>query len=183
MILSQTSRSRSRYSIWRSGRIWRGKFVVTELPGRYLRDAARSCDVRTGCQASLWLLNSASTNTPLVSGVAGFSTGTGQIFNHSPGHGLRRATLFVAGSFPTLGTQGLRRIHRAGAFGNRRGRLRRRVLLPVVDSRPDPGRYFRCPVIGHRNCSHLDHRMAPFSISVWTLRQCSASARSLRARQ
>ena len=45
-----------------SGRTWRDKSVVIVLPGRYLSDAARSCDVRMVCQASLWLLNSASTH-------------------------------------------------------------------------------------------------------------------------
>src|SRR6266403_5923926 len=38
----------------RSGRTWRGKSVVTVLRGRYLSGAARSCDVRTACQANLW---------------------------------------------------------------------------------------------------------------------------------
>jgi hypothetical protein len=33
---------------------WRDKFVVTVLPGRYLSDAARSCDVRMDYQASRW---------------------------------------------------------------------------------------------------------------------------------
>jgi hypothetical protein len=56
----------------RSGRTWRDKSVVTVLRGRYLSGAARSCDVRTACQASLWLPNSASTNTPLASGDADF---------------------------------------------------------------------------------------------------------------
>lgn len=42
------------------------------VPGRYLSDAARSCDAQMDCQASLWLPNSASTNTPLASGVADF---------------------------------------------------------------------------------------------------------------
>jgi hypothetical protein len=42
------------------------------LRGRYLSGAARSCDVRTACQANLWLPNSASTSTPLASGAAGF---------------------------------------------------------------------------------------------------------------
>lgn len=50
----------------------RGKFVVIVLPGRYLSDGARSCDVRMAWQARLWLPNSASTNTPLASGAAGF---------------------------------------------------------------------------------------------------------------
>ena len=31
----------------RNGHIWRGKFVVTVLPGRYLSDAASFCNVRT----------------------------------------------------------------------------------------------------------------------------------------
>jgi hypothetical protein len=44
----------------------------TVLRGRYLSGAARSCDVRTACQANLWLPNSASTSTPLASGAAGF---------------------------------------------------------------------------------------------------------------
>jgi hypothetical protein len=39
--------------------------VVHLLPGRYLSDAARSCDARMDCQASPLLPNSASTNTPL----------------------------------------------------------------------------------------------------------------------
>jgi NAD(P)-dependent dehydrogenase (short-subunit alcohol dehydrogenase family) len=55
-----------------SGRTWRGKSVVTVLRGRYLSGAVRSCGVRTACQASLWLPNSASTNTPLASGAADF---------------------------------------------------------------------------------------------------------------
>ena len=53
-------------------RIWRDKFVVTVLRGRYLSDAAQSCDAQMDCQASLWLPNSASTNTPLASGGADF---------------------------------------------------------------------------------------------------------------
>ena len=40
--------------------------------GRYLSGAARSCDVRTACQANLWQPNSASTSTPLASGAAHF---------------------------------------------------------------------------------------------------------------
>jgi len=56
----------------RSGRTWRGKSDVTVLRGRCLSGAARSCDVQTACQANLWLPNSVSTNTPLVSGAAGF---------------------------------------------------------------------------------------------------------------
>jgi hypothetical protein len=51
---------------------WRGKFVVIVLRGRYLSDAARSCDVRMACQASLWLPNSVSMNTPLASGAVDF---------------------------------------------------------------------------------------------------------------
>ncbi len=45
---------------------------LTVLRGRYLSGAARSCDVRTACQANLWLPNSASTSIPLASGAAGF---------------------------------------------------------------------------------------------------------------
>jgi hypothetical protein len=52
--------------------IWRGKFVVTVLPGRYLSDAASFCDVRTAWRARMWLPSSASTNTQLASGVADF---------------------------------------------------------------------------------------------------------------
>ena len=51
---------------------WRGKSVVIVLPGRYLSDAGRSCDAGMDCRASLWLPNSASTNTPLGSGAADF---------------------------------------------------------------------------------------------------------------
>jgi hypothetical protein len=51
-----------------AGRTWRGKFIVLVLPGRYLSDAARSCDVRMDCKASLWRPNSASANTPLARG-------------------------------------------------------------------------------------------------------------------
>jgi hypothetical protein len=50
----------------------RGKFVVTELPDRCLSGAASFCDARMACRASMWQLNSASTNTPLASGVADF---------------------------------------------------------------------------------------------------------------
>jgi hypothetical protein len=46
--------------------------VVTVLRDRYPSGAARSCDVRTACQANLWLPNSASTSTPLASVAAGF---------------------------------------------------------------------------------------------------------------
>ncbi len=37
---------------------------------RHLSGAARSCDVQMICQASLWLPNLASMNTPLASGAA-----------------------------------------------------------------------------------------------------------------
>src|SRR5215216_1214501 len=72
MQVSEAGRSRRWCLVRRSGRTWRGKFVVIALPDRYLSDAARSCDARMDCQASLWLPNSASTNTPLASGVADF---------------------------------------------------------------------------------------------------------------
>jgi hypothetical protein len=36
-----------------AARTWRGKFIVIVLSGRYLVDAARSCDVRMDCKASL----------------------------------------------------------------------------------------------------------------------------------
>jgi hypothetical protein len=49
--------------VGKNGRIWRGKFVVTVLPGRYLSDAASFCDVRTAWPARMWLTSSASTNT------------------------------------------------------------------------------------------------------------------------
>ena len=48
------------------------RLVFIALPNRYLSAAARSCGVRMACQASPWLPNSASTNTPLASGVADF---------------------------------------------------------------------------------------------------------------
>ena len=60
------------FELRRNGRIWRGKFVVTVLPGRYLSDAASFCDVRTAWRARMLLPNSASTNTQLASGVADF---------------------------------------------------------------------------------------------------------------
>jgi hypothetical protein len=60
--------------VQRNGHIWRGKFVVTVLLGRYLNDAASFCDVRTAWQARTWLPNSATMNTRLASGVADFCT-------------------------------------------------------------------------------------------------------------
>lgn len=50
----------------KSARTRRGKFVLIVLRDRYLSDAARSCDVLMACQASLWLPNSSSMNTPQV---------------------------------------------------------------------------------------------------------------------
>jgi transposase len=49
--------------VQRNGHIWRGKFVVTVLLGRYLNDAGSFCDVRTAWQARTWLPNSATMNT------------------------------------------------------------------------------------------------------------------------
>jgi len=72
MQVGEAGRSRRWCWVRRSGRIWRGKSVVTVLRGRYLSGAARFCDVRTACQANLWLPNLESTNTPLASGAAGF---------------------------------------------------------------------------------------------------------------
>jgi hypothetical protein len=43
---------------------------VRRHPGRYLSGAARSYGVQMACQASLWLPNLASMNTPLASGAA-----------------------------------------------------------------------------------------------------------------
>ena len=54
------------------GRIWRGKFVVAVLPGRYLSVAASFCDVQTAWRVRMWLPSSACTNTQLASGVADF---------------------------------------------------------------------------------------------------------------
>ncbi len=46
------------------------RLVVIALPNRYLSAAARSCGVQIVCQASRWLPNLASMNTPLASGAA-----------------------------------------------------------------------------------------------------------------
>ena len=46
--------------------------VVTELPDPCLSGAASFCGARMACRARMWQLNSASTNTPLASGVADF---------------------------------------------------------------------------------------------------------------
>jgi hypothetical protein len=35
-------------------RIWKGRFVVTVLPGRYLSDAASFCDARTAWRIVVW---------------------------------------------------------------------------------------------------------------------------------
>ena len=45
---------------------------ITGLPARCLSGAASFCDVQTAYRVSLWLLNSACTNTQLASGVVDF---------------------------------------------------------------------------------------------------------------
>src|ERR1700729_2998898 len=50
MQVSEAGRSRRWCLVRRSGRTWRGKFVVIALPDRYLSDAARSYDARMDCQ-------------------------------------------------------------------------------------------------------------------------------------
>src|SRR5204862_1517968 len=89
MLAREAGRSSRLFLVRRNGRIWRGKFGVIVLPGRYLNDAASFCVVRTAWRARMWLLSLGFTNTQLANGVADFCRIAAMVCLMKPGQAAR----------------------------------------------------------------------------------------------